>query len=91
MSAEDWQTLPPRTKSEEELFREGWSRRFVGGPPRLQEFVAMYESLGFDVHLEPQPLEELRAECGDCYLALKLFRVVYTRAKPYAHDREGVR
>jgi len=81
MSEADWKSLPQRTKSEEELFREGWVRRFVGGPPRLQEFVAMYESLGFEVWLEPQPLEELREECGDCFLALKLFRVVYTRSK----------
>ncbi len=74
-------TPPQRTQSEEELLREGWTRRFVGGPPRLQEFVALYESLGYEVLLEPQAPEELREECGDCTLALMLFRVVYTRPR----------
>jgi hypothetical protein len=71
--------LPQRTKSEEELLREGWIRRFVGGPPRLQETVELYKSLGYEVWLEPQALEEFRAECEDCTLALMFFRVVYTR------------
>jgi hypothetical protein len=75
-------SLPPRTYSEDELVRAGWLRRFVGGPPRLQEFVTLYESLGYEVHLEPQPADELGEECGDCILALVIFRVVYTRPKP---------
>ena len=78
---------PPRgLLSEEELLREGWMRRFVGGPPRLQEFVALYESLGYEVHLEQQLAGELREECGDCTLALMLFRVVYTRRKQESHS-----
>jgi hypothetical protein len=81
ISTVDWKSLPQRTKSDDELLGEGWERRFVGGPPRLQEFVELYKSLGFEVWLEPQPIEELREECGDCFLALKLFRVVYTRVK----------
>lgn len=71
--------LPQRTKSEEELIREGWSRRFVGGPPRLQEMIELYESLGYEVWLEPQAPEEFAEECEDCTLALRFFRVVYTR------------
>ena len=73
--------LPQRTRSEDDLLQDGWARRFVGGPPRLHEFVALYESLGYEVFLEPQPPEELSEECGDCTLALMLFRVVYTRAR----------
>ncbi len=69
----------PRTRNEAELIAEGWTRRFVGGPPRLQEMVELYQSLGYDVWLEPQAPEELRDECEDCTLALTLFRVVYTR------------
>jgi len=79
---EDPRTGPPQqTYSEDQLVRAGWLRRFVGGPPRLQEFVKLYESLGYEVHLEPQPADELGEECGDCTLALMLFRVVYTRPK----------
>lgn len=73
--------LRPRTKSEAELLAEGWTRRFVGGPPRLQEMVELYESLGYEVWLEPQELDEFRDECEDCQLALMLFRVVYTRPR----------
>ncbi len=72
--------VKPRTRSEQELIAEGWTRRFVGGPPRLQEMIELYKSLGYQVWLEPQELEEFRDECEDCLLALALFRVVYTRA-----------
>ena len=64
-----------------ELAREGWIRRFVGGPPRLREVRELYESLGNDVRLETLSPEELAEECGDCRLALELFRVVYTRRR----------
>jgi hypothetical protein len=79
MSTTGLTDLPQRTKSEEELIREGWARRFVGGPPRLQEMVELYNSLGYEVWLEPQAPEEFRDECEDCTLALIFFRVVYTR------------
>ncbi len=72
----------PRTaEKDEELAREGWSRRFVGGPPRLRELQELYESLGHEVRLERLSAEELAQECGDCRLALELFRVVYTRRR----------
>jgi len=71
--------LAPRTKSEGELVAEGWTRRFVGGPPRLQEMIELYQELGYEVWLEPQAPEEFQDECADCTLALMLFRVVYTR------------
>ncbi len=73
--------LSSGARSEAELIADGWTRRFVGGPPRLQEMVELYRSLGYDVCLEPQAPEELRAECEDCTLALTLFRVVYTRPR----------
>ncbi|TAH48246.1 MAG: hypothetical protein EYC68_21735 [Chloroflexota bacterium] len=71
--------LTPRTKSEDELAAEGWTRRFVGGPPRLNEMLQMYKELGFEIWLEPQAQEEFAEECADCTLALMLFRVIYTR------------
>ncbi len=73
--------LQPRTKSEAELLAEGWMRRFVGGPPRLQEMVELYQSLGYEVWLEPQEADEFCDECEGCTLALLLFRVVYTKPK----------
>jgi hypothetical protein len=70
----------PRTaEKDEELARQGWIRRFVGGPPRLQEVRELYESLGLEVRFETLSPDELAEECGDCALALALFRVIYTR------------
>ena len=73
--------MPVGAKSEADLAREGWTRRFVAAPPRLQEAASLYESLGYEVHLEPITREELQAECEDCHLAAQLFRVIYTRRK----------
>jgi hypothetical protein len=78
--------LSQRRKSEEELIRGGWTRRFVGGPPRLQEMVELYKALGYEVWLEPQAPEEFRDECEDCTLALRLFRVVYTRKQELGRE-----
>jgi hypothetical protein len=72
---------PARGRSEADLLREGWTRRFVAAPPRLGEALALYESLGFDVHVEPVEAGDLADECEECRLAAALFRVVYTRPK----------
>jgi hypothetical protein len=61
------------------LAREGWTRRFMAVGPRMEEAVLLYQQLGFEVLLEPPAAEDLREECGDCRLALDLFRVLYTR------------
>lgn len=71
-----------RSERDQALGREGWQRRFVGGPPRLNEQVELYRSLGYEVRLEHLAGEEIREECGDCILALTVFRVVYTRKLP---------
>lgn len=67
------------TDREAELIAQGWTRRFVGGPPRLRDTVELYKSLGYEVLLEVQAPEELREECKGCALALSLHKVVYTR------------
>lgn len=68
-----------RRERDRELAARGWSRRFVGSPPRLKEMVELYETLGQEVLLDELSPEELAAECDGCTLALSLFRVVYTR------------
>ncbi len=66
---------------EGQLARAGWTRRFIAGPPRLEEAVELYETLGYEVRLEPVSSEELREECEGCALAPALFRVIYTRRR----------
>ncbi|MFQ5679476.1 MAG: hypothetical protein ACE5HP_08450 [Gemmatimonadota bacterium] len=61
--------------------RAGWTRRFLGAPPRLQEAVELYESLGLEVRLERPEPEDLAAECEECPAARSLFRVIYTRPR----------
>jgi hypothetical protein len=61
------------------LEHEGWVRRFVASPSQLPDQVRLYESLGFEVRLEPVPAEELSDDCAGCALALHFFRIIYTR------------
>jgi hypothetical protein len=61
------------------LAREGWRRRFVGGPPRLTELLELYAGLGKEVRLEPLDDDDLADTCAGCRVALSLFRIVYTR------------
>lgn len=64
------------------LGAEGWTRRFIGAPPRLAEMVELYRGLGHQVHTEPLEDGDLAHECAGCTLALSLFRIVYTRSTP---------
>lgn len=71
------------------LKREGWTRRFIAGEPRLSEAVEMYKDSGFEVHLEPLPeksgcenCEEdgKEDECGICFEGYEdQYRIIYTR------------
>jgi hypothetical protein len=56
-----------------------WQRRFVAGPPELTDVAALYEALGYEVYQGRIAPGDMRPECGDCRLALGLFRVIYTR------------
>ena len=40
-----------------ELKEEGWEKRTIIAEPKLSEIVAEYESLGFEVRLEPINLD----------------------------------
>ena len=64
-----------------------WKRRMVASEPRLSEVVAMYESLGFEVRLEPVSAddpywaEEGCTACLDDPAEAERTRVVYTRPR----------
>ena len=71
-----------RRQRDAELAAEGgWTRRFTGSPPRLDEIRELYRATGQEVLLDPVLPGELAAECEGCTLALALFRVVYTRPR----------
>jgi signal recognition particle subunit SEC65 len=64
---------------------EDWKRRMVASEPRLSEIVEMYESLGYEVKLEPLDPndpgwdEEACTLCLDDPVESERTRVVYTR------------
>jgi hypothetical protein len=74
-----------------ELEKEGWVRQFVASEPRLSEAVALYQELGFEVHLEPFPKDrksdtftgfekEESGECLACYDGSEgRYKIIYTR------------
>ena len=73
-------------KREDELIKEGWTRRFVANEPRLGEAVELYQSMGYEVHLEPLPLVDrdlAEKESGECRACFKGFedhyKIIYTR------------
>jgi len=76
---------------EDELIRRGWVRRFVACEPRLSESLELYQSLGFEVHLEPLPDNPDPDTCGEeCRICFEpdrdRYRIIYTRKKE--EDRE---
>jgi hypothetical protein len=69
-----------RVRRDAELAAQGWTRRFVGAPPRLKEMADLYESLGNEVLLDAVTDDELAEACAGCALALTFFKVIYTRS-----------
>lgn len=76
------------TEREQELSNEGWNRRTVADEPRLSELVETYQSLGYEVLIEPVPTREgLRnGECDGCSICFDnelrgRYKVLYTRKK----------
>lgn len=73
------------TKREEELISLGWEKRFMADEPRLSEMKEMYESIGFEVLLEPLPGKEELASCVEsgCTACMDVdpdrYRIIYTR------------
>jgi len=58
----------------------GWERRFVVEARRVEEYVRLYESAGYEVAVDPVRPEQVEESCGDCRVVLALeYRTVYTR------------
>lgn len=67
---------------DESLKKEGWERKSVADEPRLSELVELYQSLGFEVHLE-LAFSEGNGECQLCFEGQPKgkYMVIYTRKK----------
>lgn len=65
---------------EETLKEEGWVKQNTIGEPRLSELVELYESMGFEVHLEPLNCQD--EECTACFAHEgENVKTIYTRQK----------
>lgn len=70
----------------EQLRDEGWTKKFTARESQLSEYVKMYESLGFEVCL--QPLDVAKGDqCRQCFaVGGDQYRVIYTRKKQPSGD-----
>jgi hypothetical protein len=48
------------------LLKEGWTKQFLADGARLKEAVEFYQSMDFDVHLQPARAEDLG--CSQCHV-----------------------
>jgi len=77
-----------RVLSEEQLrpdparLAAGWVRRFIASGARVDEAIALYRELGFEVVADPVRTDEVGEDCEDCQLVAVLdFRTIYTRKR----------
>ncbi|MCA1959222.1 MAG: hypothetical protein LDL33_00390 [Desulfomonile sp.] len=74
----------------EELLREGWTRRFNTDEPRLSEMKQYYESLGFEVRVEPGIVGD-ENDCTSCFGTEGLeerYSTLYTRGRSRPTDND---
>jgi signal recognition particle subunit SEC65 len=66
----------------EEPKKGNWVKRTTIDEPRLSEVIREYESLGFEVHIEPAKPEELDEDCKKCYgNKIDKLKTVYVRKR----------
>ena len=70
----------------EKLEAEGWERASVLDEARLEEVVALYREIGYEVRTFPfDPKEDGCGECDICYRGGHDRYVVYIRRSDTAH------
>ena len=68
-----------------ELKKEGWELQFTTDQSRLSEMVELYESLGYEVRLEPACGELPLPECASCYeMFCEKYKTIFIRQKKLA-------
>ena len=64
----------------EDLEKEGWERQFTTDESRVDEFVELYESLGFEVYVEVPESEN--EGCNICFEGGEgRYRTIYIRRR----------
>lgn len=77
------QMAQSRIRPDPARLADGWDRRFVAEARRAEEFIRLYESLGYEVCADPVRRDQIEDECDDCRVVLLLeYRTIYTRRRP---------
>ena len=56
-----------KTREDQELLADGWTRQFNTDEPRLSEALEMYQQMGLEVHLEPVIVDPDSETCQTCF------------------------
>ena len=56
-----------KTRDDQELLADGWTRQFNTDEPRLSEAVETYQQMGLEVHLEPVIVDPDSETCQMCF------------------------
>ncbi len=76
---------------ETELQQEGWIKRTILDEPRLSEVAELYESLGFEVLIEPTRQTNFGPECNECYAEhCDKFFIIYVRTKMHIEKNDSL-
>ncbi len=71
---------PSEVLPTESLLADGWKRRFLAAPDRVEEVVTLYLEMGFEVHVEQLSTSQLHEACGDCAEDVcRSYVLIYTR------------
>jgi len=63
-----------------ELLAQGWVRRNLEEPGRTGELAELYQSLGYEVRVEPLKPEDFPDQCQTCGLSIcSSYVMIYTR------------
>lgn len=73
--------LPAESKSNRAaLEAQGWQRQFTTDETRLEEMVDFYQSLGYEVRVEPACEDLPLPECASCYEKFcDKYKTIYVR------------
>ncbi len=59
-----------------------WQRRNTVGEDRIKELTDLYQSLGFEVKVEPVTVSPEDTACQGCYEGPGQYFIIYTRQIP---------
>ncbi len=67
---------------DERLARDGWVKKFTCDASRVEEFIEIYDSIGFEVRVEPVSENDPDLTCQACFVGNREdYKTIYTRPK----------